>query len=119
MLDVTALRHVAPFSATLTEALPLADQPHLLQPNARREELFGMPKRPITLPLNSQQQATGGDGGDQGNVTLEVPPVRLSLSASFRNDEMSGGSSISISNSTTSYMELVAMERGTNHRRTG
>lgn len=34
----------------MAEALPLADQPHLLQPNARREDLFGIPKQPITLP---------------------------------------------------------------------
>lgn len=39
-----------PFDTPMSEALPLADQPHLLQPNARREELFGMPKQPITVP---------------------------------------------------------------------
>ncbi|XP_038119605.1 E3 ubiquitin-protein ligase hyd isoform X3 [Culex quinquefasciatus] len=97
-----------PFNAPLAEALPLADQPHLLQPNARREELFGMPKRPITLPPNTQQQQPGGSG--EGNVNLEVPPVRLSLSASIRNDELASGSSTSISNSTTSNVETVAME---------
>lgn len=32
------------FSTSLQEALPLADKPHLLQPNARREELFGIPR---------------------------------------------------------------------------
>lgn len=32
------------FSSPLQEALPLADKPHLLQPNARREELFGIPR---------------------------------------------------------------------------
>uniref|UniRef100_A0A1Q3FUI0 HECT-type E3 ubiquitin transferase n=1 Tax=Culex tarsalis TaxID=7177 RepID=A0A1Q3FUI0_CULTA len=98
-----------PFNAPLAEALPLADQPHLLQPNARREELFGMPKRPITLLPNTQQNPSGGGGGE-GNVNLEVPPVRLSLSASIRNDEMAGGSSTSISNSTTSNVESVSME---------
>jgi len=40
-----------PFELPLTEALPLADQPQLLQPNARREDLFGMPKQPITVPV--------------------------------------------------------------------
>lgn len=34
----------------MQEALPLADQPQLLQPNARREELFGMPRQPVTVP---------------------------------------------------------------------
>lgn len=38
-----------PFDTPMAEALPLADQPHLLQPNARREDLFGIPKQPITL----------------------------------------------------------------------
>jgi hypothetical protein len=41
-----------PFDTPMSEALPLADQPHLLQPNARREELFGMPKQPITVPAS-------------------------------------------------------------------
>ena len=36
-----------PFSTPLQEALPLADAPHLLQPNSRREQLFGIP-RPTT-----------------------------------------------------------------------
>lgn len=35
---------------TMQDALPLADQPQLLQPNARREELFGMPRQPVTVP---------------------------------------------------------------------
>ncbi|CAH2068813.1 unnamed protein product, partial [Iphiclides podalirius] len=39
-----------PFNMTMQDALPLADQPQLLQPNARREELFGMPRQPVTVP---------------------------------------------------------------------
>jgi E3 ubiquitin-protein ligase EDD1 len=31
----------------LYEALPLAEQPQLLQPNARREDLFGTPRQPF------------------------------------------------------------------------
>ena len=34
-----------PFKIPLVEAVPLADQPHLLQPTSRREELFGMPRQ--------------------------------------------------------------------------
>lgn len=30
-----------PFASPISEALPLADQPHLLHPNASREDLFG------------------------------------------------------------------------------
>lgn len=39
-----------PFETPMAQALPLADQPQLLQPNARREDLFGIPKQPITIP---------------------------------------------------------------------
>lgn len=41
-----------PFDTPMAQALPLADQPHLLQPNARREDLFGIPKQPITVPVS-------------------------------------------------------------------
>lgn len=30
-----------PFNSPMSDALPLADQPHLLHPNANREDLFG------------------------------------------------------------------------------
>lgn len=43
-----------PFSSSISEALPLAEQPHLLQPNSRREDLFGIPKtNPQDLNLDS------------------------------------------------------------------
>lgn len=32
-----------PFAGSIAEVLPLAEKPHLLQPNARRQELFGIP----------------------------------------------------------------------------
>lgn len=59
-----------PFSTPMSEALPLADQPHLLQPSAKREDLFGMPKQPITLAANGS------------NSQLESLPTRLGLSQS-------------------------------------
>ncbi|XP_017768727.1 PREDICTED: E3 ubiquitin-protein ligase UBR5 isoform X3 [Nicrophorus vespilloides] len=58
-----------PFDTPMSESLPLADQPHLLQPNARREELFGSPKQSISLIPR-----TGN------NNPLENLPERLSLS---------------------------------------
>ncbi len=42
-----------PFRTPLVEALPLADQPHILQPNARREDLFGIPKQPMLAPTTT------------------------------------------------------------------
>ncbi|XP_026726187.1 E3 ubiquitin-protein ligase UBR5 isoform X6 [Trichoplusia ni] len=62
-----------PFNMTLQDALPLADQPQLLQPNARREELFGMPRQPVTVPAS-------GDAPPGVNNPLEVPR-RLGLSS--------------------------------------
>ncbi|XP_058822733.1 E3 ubiquitin-protein ligase hyd isoform X2 [Topomyia yanbarensis] len=92
-----------PFNNALAEALPLADQPHLLQPNARREELFGMPKRPITLTANSSSPSTG-----DGNVNLEIPPVRLSLSSNIRDEgSVSPGDG---SAATGGNVETVSME---------
>ncbi|GAB0097413.1 E3 ubiquitin-protein ligase hyd [Sergentomyia squamirostris] len=63
-----------PFNTPMAEALPLADQPQLLQPNARREDMFAMPKHQITIPVLANEQA-----GE--NSPLEVPPTRLGLSS--------------------------------------
>lgn len=60
-----------PFETPMSEALPLADQPHLLQPNARREDLFGIPKQSISL----------NSSGNNSNNPLETKPERLSLSS--------------------------------------
>lgn len=64
------------FNVPISEALPLADQPHLLQPNARREDMFGMPKQPITVPSTN----------DSSSSSLEIPPIRLGLSSQNKND---------------------------------
>ncbi|KAK5646050.1 hypothetical protein RI129_004514 [Pyrocoelia pectoralis] len=60
-----------PFESPMAEALPLADQPHLLQPNARREDLFGIPKQPITL----------SNSGTASNNPLGTLPTCLGLSS--------------------------------------
>uniref|UniRef100_A0A182SB89 Uncharacterized protein n=1 Tax=Anopheles maculatus TaxID=74869 RepID=A0A182SB89_9DIPT len=90
-----------PFNTPLIEALPLADQPHRLQPTAKREDLFGMPKWPITLApgaSGSQHHPTNVGAGSSENVAgascstvggatnLELPPVRLSLSSTIRHE---------------------------------
>lgn len=53
-----------PFSQPISEALPLAQQPHLLQPSSRREDLFGISKTNIQ------------------DVNLDSLPIQLSLSLS-------------------------------------
>lgn len=62
-----------PFETAMSEALPLADQPQLLQPNARREDLFGIPRQPITIPPGNNAPGTYNP--------LERLPTRLGLSA--------------------------------------
>ncbi|XP_060810644.1 E3 ubiquitin-protein ligase UBR5 isoform X1 [Amyelois transitella] len=73
-----------PFNMTMQDALPLADQPQLLQPNARREELFGMPRQPVTVPAS-------GDAPPGVNNPLEVVPRRLGLSSRGPGSGSGGG----------------------------
>merc|ERR1719312_1044227 len=56
-----------PFSTPMAEALPLADQPQLLTPTARREDLFGIPRQQVET-----------EGGAQNPMT--VLPTKLGLS---------------------------------------
>ncbi|XP_066593371.1 E3 ubiquitin-protein ligase UBR5-like isoform X2 [Prorops nasuta] len=58
-----------PFDTVMSEALPLADQPHLLQPHSRREDLFGIPRQSAASSTFANQNP------------LEGLPTRLSLSA--------------------------------------
>lgn len=85
-----------PFNTPLTEALPLADQPHLLQPNSKREELFGMPKQQITLSSNGSYSQ------------LETPPTRLGLSPNTKNQSENNGQDIASDNSNQQqpFMEV-------------
>lgn len=56
-----------PFASPLAEALPLADQPQLLQPQARKEDLFGVPR------------PTWNTAGDD-TLIWDSLPSRISLS---------------------------------------
>ncbi|XP_053571897.1 E3 ubiquitin-protein ligase UBR5 [Bombina bombina] len=71
-----------PFEVPLAEAIPLADQPHLLQPNARKEDLFGRPSQ----GLYSSSANTGKcliDVTDRN--CLEVLPTKMSYAANLKN----------------------------------
>ncbi|KAG8042536.1 hypothetical protein G9C98_005170 [Cotesia typhae] len=70
-----------PFDTNISEALPLADQPHLLQPHSRREDLFGVPRQPVA-----------GTSTGVNNNLFEGLPTRLGLSA--RNVDSATTSSI-------------------------
>ncbi|XP_013417983.1 E3 ubiquitin-protein ligase UBR5 isoform X2 [Lingula anatina] len=65
-----------PFSTPLVEALPMADIPHLLQPNSRREELFGNPRQ----PFSTNQMGYGGNGDAAMQSPFDRLPTHLSLS---------------------------------------
>nr|XP_027205852.1 E3 ubiquitin-protein ligase UBR5-like isoform X2 [Dermatophagoides pteronyssinus] len=58
-----------PFSAPYQEALPLASKPQLLQPNARREQLFGIPR-----PSNAME----------AEEMIESLPSQMSLSKRYQ-----------------------------------
>ena len=62
-----------PFQSPLQEALPLADQPQLLQPNARREDMFGAPKQPVAGNLYANHLSPANP--------LSVLPTRLGLAS--------------------------------------
>lgn len=77
-----------PFNTPFEEALPLADQPHLLTPNSRREELFAMPKlHPSSNVPPVATTSVAATNLDHSNNPLELPPVRLGLSRQIRIQE--------------------------------
>lgn len=75
-----------PFETPLVQALPLADQPHLLQPNARREDLFGVAKQAVVPHATVDDKTVPGSE----NVLDKLP---LHLSLSVRVPEAQSGSS--------------------------
>ena len=56
-----------PIETPLSEALPLADRPHLLQPSATKEQLFGMPQNPV---LPSDSDITLGEWGQPSHYVM-------------------------------------------------
>jgi len=82
-----------PFSTSLAEALPLADQPHLLQPTSRREELFGIP-RSANHSLENEQPV------------FDSLPSRLSLSDRFSSSSASPSNLARRSNSDSNINQI-------------
>ncbi|XP_071962133.1 E3 ubiquitin-protein ligase UBR5-like [Antedon mediterranea] len=66
------------FHTPLVDALPLAERPHLLKPEATREDLFGQPQPFVATPVGSSRQA---DSVSVDQRYLEVLPTRLSISS--------------------------------------
>ncbi|MEQ2233495.1 E3 ubiquitin-protein ligase ubr5, partial [Ilyodon furcidens] len=79
-----------PFDVPLAEAIPLADQPHLLQPNARKEDLFGRPSQ--GLYSSSYMTTKGLAETSMDRNCLEILPTKMSYTANLKNVmSMEGG----------------------------
>uniref|UniRef100_A0A8C7NHQ0 E3 ubiquitin-protein ligase UBR5 n=1 Tax=Oncorhynchus mykiss TaxID=8022 RepID=A0A8C7NHQ0_ONCMY len=72
-----------PFEVPLAEAIPLADQPHLLQPNARKEDLFGRPSQ--GLYSSSYTASKGLAEAALDRSCMEILPTKMSYSANLKN----------------------------------
>uniref|UniRef100_A0A9J8AZF7 E3 ubiquitin-protein ligase UBR5 n=1 Tax=Cyprinus carpio carpio TaxID=630221 RepID=A0A9J8AZF7_CYPCA len=72
-----------PFEVPLAEAIPLADQPHLLQPNARKEDLFGRPSQ--GLYSSSYIASKGLTDLTVDMNCLQILPTKMSYSANMKN----------------------------------
>ncbi|KAJ8353856.1 hypothetical protein SKAU_G00214230 [Synaphobranchus kaupii] len=72
-----------PFEVPLAEAIPLADQPHLLQPNARKEDLFGRPSQGLYSSSYSANKGLTEVTVDRN--CLEILPTKMSYSGNMKN----------------------------------
>ena len=71
-----------PFQVPLVEALPLADQPHLLNPYARKEELFGMPRQTVSAQslVGLDTAAMPAGRASQSQWPFDHLPTHMALS---------------------------------------
>ncbi|XP_052763231.1 E3 ubiquitin-protein ligase UBR5-like isoform X2 [Mya arenaria] len=88
-----------PFHTPLMEALPLADQPHLLQPNSLREDMFGVAKQTIVPATASESK--GSASAESG---LDKLPLHLSLTG--RGPEVQAGIQPLVSTSNISFSSV-------------
>ena len=93
-----------PFHTPLVEALPLADQPHLLQPNARREDYFGMAKPTLVLPKSSTEEGPISASASLSAAGHQLP---LSLSLSVQGSEQEDRSQLAQSLRNATFQPIV------------
>uniref|UniRef100_A0A8C4DZ92 E3 ubiquitin-protein ligase UBR5 n=1 Tax=Dicentrarchus labrax TaxID=13489 RepID=A0A8C4DZ92_DICLA len=99
-----------PFDVPLAEAIPLADQPHLLQPNARKEDLFGRPSQGL---YSSSYMATKGLAeASMDRNCLEILPTKMSYSANLKNVMSMETGQRSTGNQSLAEQELEASKPG-------
>merc|ERR1719228_2923526 len=87
-----------PFTTSMSEALPLADQPQLLTPTARREDLFGIPRQQVETE------------GTQNPMT--VLPTRLGLSTRVAEPPTQNSSSFTGLNTGSTPYQSSATDQG-------
>merc|ERR1719228_2396155 len=87
-----------PFTTPMSEALPLADQPQLLTPTARREDLFGIPRQQVETE------------GTQNPMT--VLPTRLGLSTRVAEPPTQNSSSFTGLNTGSAPYQSSATDQG-------
>merc|ERR1719481_1316208 len=87
-----------PFTPPMSEALPLADQPHLLTPTARREDLFGIPRQQVETE------------GSQNPMT--VLPTRLGLSTRVAESPVQANSNFPGLNTGSAPYQSSATDQG-------
>eukprot|EP00063_Salmo_salar_P039524 XP_014014359.1 PREDICTED: E3 ubiquitin-protein ligase UBR5-like isoform X17 [Salmo salar] len=79
-----------PFEVPLAEAIPLADQPHLLQPNARKEDLFGRPSQGLYSSSYTASKGLAEATLDRSCLEVnmgssQILPTKMSYSANLKN----------------------------------
>ncbi|XP_063054963.1 E3 ubiquitin-protein ligase UBR5 isoform X10 [Engraulis encrasicolus] len=87
-----------PFEVPLAEAIPLADQPHLLQPNARKEDLFGRPSQGLYSSTYMASKGLSDLSMDRNcleyryqtilkrnDSSTQILPTKMSYSANMKN----------------------------------
>jgi len=88
-----------PFTTSMSEALPLADQPQLLTPTARREDLFGIPRQQVET-----------EGGAQNPMT--VLPTKLGLSTRVAETTSQNSSNFTGLNTGSAPYQSSATDQG-------
>ncbi|XP_064552253.1 E3 ubiquitin-protein ligase hyd [Drosophila montana] len=89
------------FDLPLDMAMPLADKPHLLQPNSKRQELFAnLPLNAVTTVKNSTVKSNICHQG-----TIDQPPTRLGFSNFLKTD--APANAIDVTQHTTDHENNV------------
>ncbi|MED6233386.1 E3 ubiquitin-protein ligase ubr5, partial [Ataeniobius toweri] len=99
-----------PFDVPLAEAIPLADQPHLLQPNARKEDLFGRPSQ--GLYSSSYMTTKGLAETSMDRNCLEILPTKMSYTANLKNVMSMEGGQRNTENLTLGEQEMETSKAG-------